>query len=389
MLKFYGQYSVRRCADRAKWKRPAICAFICLMATMPYAFAGTEFPPFGHNGGVPFRVVCPPGQYMIGAHYRSGKWMDQIAIICAPVDATGMIGPQWIGPPIGGNGGVPNSQSCPPNFIITGGGVLRNSDEHYVQMMDLKCESTINKSLYTLGNVGTPSTVFPDFRNDCPTGEAVIGIKGGAGLYVDSIGLICGAFSKITRQPGQLEPSPEACRGLKADQVPEEWVGMLRAHNDRRKLHCAAPLTWSSELAAEAQSYADKCILDQHGADGENMADAFRVDANGQPKLPALSDEDAFEKIWYCEVSNYDVNNPQFKGGFTSQCKDVNGHFTQVVWKDTCQLGCGRATCDNIKDSDGKLHRGTHWVCRYRPAGNVNVNDVNVLKQQVSPPICQ
>jgi hypothetical protein len=391
MPRSYAQSSVYWYASRANWKSPggmlAIWSLLCFIATIPYAFAGKEFPPEGTNSGAPFREVCPPGQYMIGAHYRSGNWMDQISITCAPVDATGMTGPQWLGPPIGGNGGSPNSQSCPPDFIITGGGILRNSGNHYVQMMDLACESTITKSTYPLSNVGTPSTVFPEVYQNCPPGEAVIGIHGRAGLYVDAIGLICGAFSKITCQLGQLEPGPEACRGLKADQVPEEWVGMLRAHNDRRKQHCAAPLIWSSELAAEAQAYADKCILDTHGSEGENMADHW-AEVNGNPVLPASSDKDAFENTWYCEVNNYDFNNPQSKSGFTANCKDVNAHFTQVVWKDTCQLGCGRATCD-ITDEKGVVHKGTHWVCRYKPEGNKNANDVNVLKQQVGPPTCQ
>ena len=58
--------------------------------------------------------------------------------------------------------------------------------------------------------------------------------------------------------------------------------------------------------------------------------------------IGGLSDKDAFERSWYCEINNYDFNNPQFKGGFTQNCRNVNGHFTEVVWKDTCQLGCGR-----------------------------------------------
>jgi hypothetical protein len=167
---------------------------------------------------------------------------------------------------------------------------------------------------------------------------------------------------------------------------------MLRAHNGRRKQHCVTALTWSNELALAAQAYASKCILDAHdpaassGAFGENMANAW-AELNGKAVLPALSDQQAFEQTWYCEVNNYDFNSPVFKGGFTANCKDVNGHFTQVVWKDTCQLGCGRATC-KIRDDKGVERDGTHWVCRYRPSGNVNAADANVLKKEVLPPVC-
>jgi len=40
------------------------------------------------------------------------------------------------------------------------------------------------------------------------------------------------------------------------------------------------------------------------------------------------------------------------------------GHFTQVVWKGSQQLGCGVASCPAIPG-------GTFYVCRYVPAGNV------------------
>lgn len=377
MPKSYGQYSVRWCADRAKWKSPAklvTCAITCLMATMPYAFAGKEFPPEGSNSGTPFREECPPGQFMVGARYRSGNWMDQIAIICAPVDATGMTGPQWNGPPIGGNGGSPNAKSCPPGSIIDFAGILPHSGNRFVHMMDMSCISTTSTSRFPLMNVGAPSSVFPEIYQQCPTGEAVIGIKGSAGLFVDAIGMICGAFT--LRAPSHPEPRPEACLQLKDDQTPEEWIGMRDAHNEKRKLHCVAPLTWSNELAAEAQAYAEECKLHVHGSKGENLADAW-----GTPEMFA---KDIVE-LWYSEKDNYDFNNPQFKVGSA----DENGHFTQIVWKDTCQLGCGQATCEMIDDK-GVVHKGTHWVCRYRPPGNVNVNDVNVLKQQVlNPSLCK
>ena len=50
------------------------------------------------------------------------------------------------------------------------------------------------------------------------------------------------------------------------------------------------------------------------------------------------------------------------------------GHFTQVVWKETTEVGVGLAT-------DGKR---VFVVAQYRPAGNVNVAayfERNVLPQ--------
>lgn len=165
---------------------------------------------------------------------------------------------------------------------------------------------------------------------------------------------------------------------VQTSQVPSEWADMLNAHNEKRKLHCAQPLVWSAQLAAAAQAYADKCILDQHGSSGENMADWVSIQ-NGNPVLPAASNTDVFQNVWYCEVANYNFNAPAIAGGFKHNCDPpVNGHFTQIVWKSTTQLGCGKATCT----INGQ--KGTHWVCRYSPAGN----DTSALAANVSAPTC-
>ena len=56
---------------------------------------------------------------------------------------------------------------------------------------------------------------------------------------------------------------------------------------------------------------------------------------------------------WYNEVSQYDFNNPGFSHG--------TGHFTQLVWKNTKEIGCG-AAC-NSKNK-------CYVTCNYNPPGN-------------------
>ena len=54
---------------------------------------------------------------------------------------------------------------------------------------------------------------------------------------------------------------------------------------------------------------------------------------------------------WYDEVEDYDFDNP----GVVPAGKQV-GHFTAMVWRDTCEVGCG--VSENF------------LVCRYSPPGN-------------------
>jgi pathogenesis-related protein 1 len=37
------------------------------------------------------------------------------------------------------------------------------------------------------------------------------------------------------------------------------------------------------------------------------------------------------------------------------------GHYTQVVWKDSKEVGCAAYQCDD---------KSQVWVCQYKPAGN-------------------
>lgn len=136
----------------------------------------------------------------------------------------------------------------------------------------------------------------------------------------------------------------------------------LNAHNQYRALHGVPPVAWSATVAASAQAYVNTCPSGHSSSPyGENILFANYV-------LPP-ADVVAW---WYSEETLYDYDNP----GFSSE----TGHFTQVVWKSTAEIGCGyRGGCGG--------YWSNIWVCQYNPPGNyIGQFAENVFPPSTPPP---
>jgi uncharacterized protein YkwD len=123
---------------------------------------------------------------------------------------------------------------------------------------------------------------------------------------------------------------------------------MLAAHNAVRQRVKVRALTWSDGLAERAQAWADTLLRQRefvHSSRnpyGENLFEIM-----GAPATPAQVVAD-----WASEEVNYDYR--------ANQCHGVCGHYTQIVWRETRQVGCG------VARSSGR----EVWVCEYQPRGN-------------------
>jgi len=125
----------------------------------------------------------------------------------------------------------------------------------------------------------------------------------------------------------------------------DDQQAMLSTHNAARSKHCAPALKWSAQIAASAQAWANGCTF-SHQANsgyGENL---FWGTAGAYSPQVAVAN-------WYGEVAAYDFAAPGFG--------QKTGHFTQIVWRNSKELGCAKASCPG-RD---------YWVCRYSPPGNV------------------
>ena len=127
----------------------------------------------------------------------------------------------------------------------------------------------------------------------------------------------------------------------------------LDAHNKYRAKHHAGKLVLNQELCDIAQKYAQELARTGnfahsngsfHGDNmGENLFACYGMKITGK----MMTDD------WYDEISQYDFNNPGYISG--------TGHFTQVVWKGSKQVGFGFAQA-----RDGYYY----GVANYYPAGN-------------------
>lgn len=158
-------------------------------------------------------------------------------------------------------------------------------------------------------------------------------------------------------------------------------VGMTAAHNAVRAMVMTtpplAPLTWSTTIAAYAQQWADSlaatsCASPHHRTEqelqqvgyGENLA-AFSM--GGSFSSPSTA-QDAVNG-WAAEVSCWTYGAIATTEKCDPTCyqnlnSDGCGHYTQIVWRSSMQLGCGVASCNQ-----GNFTTDI-WICNYAPAGN-------------------
>ncbi|XP_035247704.1 Golgi-associated plant pathogenesis-related protein 1-like [Anguilla anguilla] len=139
----------------------------------------------------------------------------------------------------------------------------------------------------------------------------------------------------------------------------------VETHNTYRRKHGAPPLTLSRDLCKSAQSWADhllsvKKMEHSETDEGENIYYAW----SSAPKK--LTGKEAVDS-WYSEIKDYDFSKP-------GPSMDT-GHFTQVVWKSSEEVGVGLATDGNT----------VFVVGQYSPAGNITT--VEYFENNVLPAV--
>lgn len=146
---------------------------------------------------------------------------------------------------------------------------------------------------------------------------------------------------------------------------------LLAAHNKWRRQVGVPMLSWSDDLEQQSIDWAGKlqkngCFM-EHSGPGENLFwasplktavskdgnnDWLRKNSLQQITEQQVVDSWASEKRWFTPKTN----------GCNAPDGETCSHYTQLVWRSTTEVGCGKAICTDHSQV---------WVCTYDPPGNM------------------
>ena len=143
-----------------------------------------------------------------------------------------------------------------------------------------------------------------------------------------------------------------------ADSMAQE---ILAAHNTYRAEVGVPPIEWSADLAGQAQEWANQLTsnlqFEHSGAKGEG--ENIWMGTSHAYSFTQMIDSFGAEKQYFSNGVFPNVSN-------TGNWFDV-GHYTQMVWGNTTNVGCA-----GVDGPDGNYR----LVCRYNPPGNMMGNPV-------------
>jgi Cysteine-rich secretory protein family len=189
-----------------------------------------------------------------------------------------------------------------------------------------------------------------------------------------ALGCLCFAGPLAAQDDPAVDPDDQSAATQPADQPDETSASspapsvsdqdlsaaMLQVHNRERAAVGVPPLSWSPDLAAHAGVWAAHLgtlgTLEhaQGAGEGENLwmgsSGGFTPDQMAQG--------------WVDEKKTF--QNGAFPNVSTTGSWMAVGHYTQMIWRGTTQVGCaiGHGAANDV------------LVCRYSPPGNVTTQNV-------------
>jgi hypothetical protein len=165
-----------------------------------------------------------------------------------------------------------------------------------------------------------------------------------------------------TPPPTAAPPAAASQGSNNTGSMSAEWANsILAVHNSERAAVGVPPLVWSNSLAAGAQAWAEHLAATGtgtlvHATDAQKGCPCGEVlagfDWSKGPTAPGGG-----TSLWVAEKNDY--NGGPVGNGYAPNGKPI-GHYTQMVWRNEQEVGCGAAY--------GSPY--SILVCRYNLPGN-------------------
>jgi hypothetical protein len=145
--------------------------------------------------------------------------------------------------------------------------------------------------------------------------------------------------------------------------VPADMVALFELMNAARIETGSAPFTWNAAVAATADSWAAGCSW-MHAARGQRIYMGTQMGENLGAGSGTNWTPEGLGQGWIEEEQFYDCPSNTCAGG------EVCGHYTQVIWRNSTQVGCAIRTCTIGSPFGNGSGSWRFLVCRFLPAGN-------------------
>ncbi|MFB2981417.1 CAP domain-containing protein [Microseira sp. BLCC-F43] len=165
-----------------------------------------------------------------------------------------------------------------------------------------------------------------------------------------SLATISASFSLEALTPGKTKILlAQRARAINKNEI-------LAAHNKYRRSVRVPPLQWSDTVASSAQQWANQLARTSRFEHSNNRryGENLWMGTAGRFSFTQMVDGWGSEKQYFIPNRTFpNVSN-------TGKWQDV-GHYTQVIWRNTRQVGCALASGGG----------NDYLVCQYSPPGNV------------------
>jgi hypothetical protein len=280
--------------------RPALAlAMSSVLATMiclpspALAQADQILPPIGGPGGGQFFARCPSPEYLHGFELRTGDDVDAIRPLCGRPTLAQPLGSRFSQPRShGGTGGTLRELVCPQSAPVVNGIEVGYEGEktQIVNTIHVYCSiaapdqpltdyptvvfdgSEIRRREGGPLSGNTPVPLY-QHRQICPRGLFAVGINGRSGIWLDSVGLICGLAT--VKFPEPKKPAPltpcEAMREGRANNKPvPDWIAKQCIDSTAvvKQAERSAPIV----TAGGTPAVVNTATLDELASRGEGIA---------------------------------------------------------------------------------------------------------------------